>query len=51
MTNFIVSDSGMIADSNLFVYVDCVEGPFVILQADRGGCHCLIVLGADDDDD
>lgn len=38
-------------DSDLFVYVDSVEGPLVVLQADRGSCHCLIVFGADDDDD
>lgn len=36
---------------NLFMYVDGVEGPLVVLQASRGGCHCLIVLGTDDDDD
>lgn len=35
----------------LFVYVDGVEGPLIVLQANRGGCHCLIVLGTDDDDD
>lgn len=36
---------------NLFVYVDGVEGPLVVLQADRRGRHCLVVLGTDDDDD
>lgn len=36
---------------NLFVNVDGVEGPLVVLQANRGGCHRLIVLGTDDDDD
>lgn len=36
---------------NLFVYVDSVEGPLVVLQATRGRCHRLVVLGADDDDD
>lgn len=35
----------------LLVYVNCVEGPLVILQADRGGRHRLVVLGTDDDDD
>ncbi len=33
------------------MYVDGVEGPLVVLQANRGGCHCIIVLGTDDDDD
>lgn len=36
--------------ANLFVYVDGVEGPLVVLQHGRGS-HRLIVLGADDDDD
>lgn len=31
--------------------VNRVEGPLVVLQADRGGRHRLVVLGADDDDD
>lgn len=35
----------------LFMYVNCVEGPLVVLQANRGGRHRLVVLGADDDDD
>lgn len=35
----------------LFVYVDCVEGPLVVLQTNRGSCHCLVVLRTDDDDD
>lgn len=33
------------------MYVDGVEGPLVVLQANRGRCHRLVVLGADDDDD
>lgn len=33
------------------MYVDGVEGPLVVLQAHRRRCHCLVVLGADDDDD
>lgn len=33
------------------MYVDGVKGPLVVHQADRGGCHRLIVLGTDDDDD
>lgn len=33
------------------MYVDSVEGPFVVLQANRGRGHRLVVLGADDDDD
>lgn len=33
------------------MYVDGVERPLVVLQADRGGCDRLIVLGTDDDDD
>lgn len=36
---------------NLFMYVNSIEGPLVVFQANRGGCHCLIVLGTDDDDD
>lgn len=36
---------------NLFMYVDSVEGPLVVLQANRGGRHRLVVLGTDDDDD
>lgn len=36
--------------SNLFVYIDGVKSPLVVLQDGRGG-HRLIVLGADDDDD
>lgn len=36
--------------ANLFVYVDSVKSPLVILQDRRGG-HRFIVLGADDDDD
>lgn len=35
----------------LFMYVDGVEGPLVVLQDNRRGCHCLIVLWTDDDDD
>lgn len=35
----------------LFMYVNSIEGPLVVFQANRGGCHCLIVLGTDDDDD
>lgn len=31
--------------------VDGVARPLVGLQAHRGGCHCLVVLGTDDDDD
>lgn len=33
------------------MYVDGVEGPLVALQAPRGRCDRLVVLGADDDDD
>lgn len=33
------------------MYVDGVERPLVVLQADRGGGDCLVVLGTDDDDD
>lgn len=33
------------------MYVDGVEGPLVVLQANGGRCHRLVVLGADDDDD
>ena len=31
--------------------VDCGERLLVVLQADRGGRHRLVVFGADDDDD
>lgn len=37
--------------ANLFVDVDGVARPLVGLQAHRRGCHCLVVLGTDDDDD
>lgn len=37
--------------TDLFVYVDGVEGPLIILKADRGGCDCLIVLRTNNDDD
>lgn len=40
-----------LAAADLFVYVDGVEGPLVVLHANRGCCHRLVVLGADDDDD
>lgn len=33
------------------MYVDGVERPLVVLQANRRGRHGLIVLGTDDDDD
>lgn len=39
------------AAADLFVYVDGVEGPLVVLQPTRGRRHRLVVLGADDDDD
>lgn len=32
------------------MYVNCVVGPLVALQASRGSGHRLVVLGADDDD-
>lgn len=37
--------------SDLFMYVHRIEGPLVVLQTHRGGSHCIIVLGTDDDDD
>lgn len=37
--------------TDLFVYVDSVEGSLVILQVDWGCGHCLMILGADNDDD
>lgn len=36
--------------TNLFMYIDGVKSPLVILQKRRGG-HRFVVLGADDDDD
>lgn len=39
-----------VTTTNLFMYVDGVKSPLVVLQDRRGG-HCFIVLGADDDDD
>ena len=41
----------MTVTSDLFVDVDGVEGPLIVLQADGGSGHGLVVLGADDDDD
>lgn len=35
----------------LFVDVNRVEGPLVVLQVERGRGHRLVVLGTDDDDD
>lgn len=35
----------------LFVNVDGVERPLIVLHTDRWGRHCLIVLWTDDDDD
>lgn len=42
--------SSAVTTPNLFMYVDGVESPLVVLQHRRGG-HRFIVLGADDDDD
>lgn len=42
--------SSAVTTPNLFMYVDGVKSPLVVLQHRRGG-HCFIVLGADDDDD
>lgn len=36
--------------TNLFMYIDGVKSPLVVLQKRRGG-HRFVVLGADDDDD
>lgn len=44
-----VHDSASMA-TNLFMYIDSVKSPLVVLQKRRGG-HRFIVLGADDDDD
>ena len=41
----------MVRDSDLFMYVNRVERPLVVLQVKGGGRHCLVVLGTDDNDD
>lgn len=46
-----IEHSSGYAAANLFMYVDRVERPLVVLQADRWGCHRLVVLRTDDDDD
>lgn len=49
--NSAAADTQVSEDADLFVNINRVEGPVILLQLKRGGRHRLIVLGTDDDDD